>query len=159
MADIIRLTCCLLYTLQAMIRNENTTERLDYEEAREWFVNPTSKMLQNNDKRNVIYLFVSKFVSRIYGIRMINAWLSKKKGSTFFDLMTTLLTLLLFWRTVMRFGTNRGNESKCLRHNGRSTLIVTNTSRKHPSSQTERARRENIVILDGLKQEFNSSMM
>ena len=88
MADLIRLTCCLLYTLKAMIRNENTAERLDYEEAREWFVNPTSKMLQNNDKRNVIYLFVSKFVSRIYGIRMINAWLSKKKGSTFFDLMT-----------------------------------------------------------------------
>jgi hypothetical protein len=29
-----------------MIRNENTAEWLDYEEAREWFVNPTSKMLQ-----------------------------------------------------------------------------------------------------------------
>ena len=71
-----------------MIRNENTTERLDYEEAREWFVNPTRKMSEVNDIRNEIYLFVSKFVSRIYGIRMINAWLSKKKGSTFFDLMT-----------------------------------------------------------------------
>ena len=59
----------------------------------------------------------------------------------------------------MRFGTNRGNKSRCLRHSGRSTLIVTNTSRKHPSSQTVRARRENIVILDGLKQEFNSLMM
>jgi len=45
-------------------------------------------MLQDNDIRNEIYLFVAKFVSRIYGIRMINAWLSKKKGSTFFDLMT-----------------------------------------------------------------------
>ena len=88
MADIICSTCCLLYTLQAMIRNENTAERLDYEEARKWFVNPTSKMLQDNDTRNEIYLFVAKFVSRIYGIRMINAWLSKKKGSTFFDLMT-----------------------------------------------------------------------
>jgi hypothetical protein len=71
-----------------MIRNENTAERLNYEEAREWFVNPKSKMLQDNVIRNEIYLFVSKFVSRIYGIRMINAWLSKKKGSTFFDLMT-----------------------------------------------------------------------
>ena len=88
MADLIRLTCCLLYTLKAMIRNENTAERLNYEEAREWFVNPKSKMLQDNVIRNEIYLFVSKFVSRIYGIRMINAWLSKKKGSTFFDLMT-----------------------------------------------------------------------
>ena len=88
MADIIRLTCCLLYTLQAMIRNENTAEWLDYEEAREWFINPTSKMLQDINIRKEIYLFVSKFVSRIYGIRMINAWLSKKKGSTFFDLMT-----------------------------------------------------------------------
>ena len=42
---------------------------------------------------------------------------------------------------------------------GVKLLIVTNTSRKHPSSQTKRARRENIVILDGLKQEFNSLMM
>ena len=71
-----------------MIRNENTANWLDYEEAREWFVNPTSKMLQDINIRKEIYLFVSKFVSRIYGIRMINAWLSKKKGSTFFDLMT-----------------------------------------------------------------------
>ena len=88
MADIIRLTCCLLYTLQATIRNENSAEWLDYEKAREWFINPTSKMLQDINIRKEIYLFVSKFVSRIYGIRMINAWLSKKKGSTFFDLMT-----------------------------------------------------------------------
>ncbi len=79
MADIICLTCCLFYTLQAMIRNENTAERLDYKEAREWIVNPTSKMLQDIDIRNEI-------VSRIYGICMINAWLSKKKGSTFFCL-------------------------------------------------------------------------
>ena len=71
-----------------MIRNENTAEWLDNEEAREWFVNPTSKMLQDINIRKEIYLFVSKFVSMIYGIRMINAWLSKKKGSTFFDLMT-----------------------------------------------------------------------
>ena len=142
-----------------MIRNENTAERLDYEEAREWFVNPTSKMLQNNDKRNVIYLFVSKFVSRIYGIRMINAWLSKKKGSTFFDLMT--MSDFAYTVAVLEnsYEVWDQHESRCLRHNGRSTLIVTNTSRKHPSSQTERARRENIVILDGLKQEFNSLMM
>jgi hypothetical protein len=78
----------LLYTLQATIRNENSAEWLDYEKAREWFINPTSKMLQDINIRKEIYLFVSKFVSRIYGIRMINAWLSKKKGSTFFDLMT-----------------------------------------------------------------------
>ena len=45
-------------------------------------------MLQDINIRKEIYLFVSKFVLRIYGIRMINAWLSKKKGSTFFDLMT-----------------------------------------------------------------------
>jgi hypothetical protein len=31
---------------------------------------------------------VDKFVSKIYGIRKINSWLSKKKGCTFFDLMT-----------------------------------------------------------------------
>ncbi len=35
-----------------------------------------------------IFAFVAKFVSRIYRICMINTWLSKKKGSTFFDLMT-----------------------------------------------------------------------
>ncbi len=35
-----------------------------------------------------IFAFVAKFVSRIYGICTINTWLSKKKGPTFFDLMT-----------------------------------------------------------------------
>ncbi len=35
-----------------------------------------------------ICAFVEKFISRIYGICKINTWLSKKKGSTFFDLMT-----------------------------------------------------------------------
>jgi hypothetical protein len=36
----------------------------------------------------MIFDFVAKFVSRIYRIGKINTWLSKKKGSTFFNLMT-----------------------------------------------------------------------
>ena len=71
-----------------MLRNKNLAERLDYEVVREWFVAPRAPMLQDDIKRKAIYVFVSKFVSRIYGISMINAWLSKKKGSTFFNLMT-----------------------------------------------------------------------
>ena len=71
-----------------MMSNSERAERINYKEARKWFVKPTSNMLQDIDIKNMIYLFVAKFVSRIYGIRMINAWLSKKKGSTFFDMMT-----------------------------------------------------------------------
>ena len=82
------LVVCLIYTLQAMLRNENSAERLDYDVIRTWFIDPRTPMLQNEIKKKEIFLFVSKFVSRIYGMRMINAWLSKKKGSTFFDLMT-----------------------------------------------------------------------
>ena len=44
-------------------------------------------MYRTKLKKN-IFVFVPKFVSRIYGISMINTRLSKKKGSTFFDLMT-----------------------------------------------------------------------
>ena len=71
-----------------MLRNENLAERLDYEVVPSWFVDPRTPMLQDEIKKKEIFLFVFKFVSRIYGIHMINAWLSKKKGSTFFDLMT-----------------------------------------------------------------------
>ena len=61
---------------------------IDYKKVQELLVQP--KWLKIVDKGNklTIFSFVVKFVSRIYIICMINTWLSKKKGSTLFDLMT-----------------------------------------------------------------------
>ena len=63
-------------------------EKIDYKSVREILVYPKNPNLQDEIKKKIIFVFVSKFVSKIYGVRMINAWLSKKKGCTFFDMMT-----------------------------------------------------------------------
>jgi hypothetical protein len=61
---------------------------IDYEEVRELLVQPKSIMLMDEVNKMTICAFVDKYISKIYGIRKINSWLSKKKGYTFFDLMT-----------------------------------------------------------------------
>ena len=63
-------------------------EKIDYKLVREILVYPKNPNLQDEIKKKIIFVFVSKFVSKIYGVCMINAWLSKKKGCTFFDMMT-----------------------------------------------------------------------
>jgi hypothetical protein len=64
------------------------TPEIDYKEVRELLVNPKGIMLMDAGNMLTICAFVDKFVSKIYGIRKINTWLSKKKGCTFFDLIT-----------------------------------------------------------------------
>ena len=64
------------------------TLEIVYKEVRELLVQPKGIKLMDEDNKLTICAFVDKFVSKIYGIRKINAWLSKKKGCTFFDLMT-----------------------------------------------------------------------
>jgi hypothetical protein len=46
------------------------------------------KLLMDEVNKMTICAFVDKYISKIYGIRKINSWLSKTKGYTFFDLMT-----------------------------------------------------------------------
>ena len=69
-----------------MLAKENP--EIAYKEVRELLVNPKGIMLMDAGNMLTICAFVDKFVSKIYGIRKINTWLSKKKGCTFFDLMT-----------------------------------------------------------------------
>jgi hypothetical protein len=56
---------------------------INYKDAQELLVRPKEfKMIEESYKLTML-TFVEKFVSRIYGIRQINTWLSKKKSSTF----------------------------------------------------------------------------
>ena len=71
-----------------MLGKGDLAKIIDYKSVREFLVYPRNQNLQDEIKKKIIFVFVSKFLSRIYGICMINAWLSKKKGSTFFNLMT-----------------------------------------------------------------------
>ncbi len=84
---------------------------------------------------------------------MINAWLSKKKGSTFFDLMTMsdFAYTVAVLENSYEVWDQEFKKRRCLRLTGRTTLRPKITLRKHPSTQTERARRQNIAILDGVK--------
>ncbi len=58
-----------------------------YKDVQDLLVHPRDIKLVDAGNKLTICAFVEKFVSRIYGIRKINTQLSKKKGSTFFDLM------------------------------------------------------------------------
>ncbi len=60
---------------------------INYKDVRELLVRTKKFKMIEESYKLTIFAFVEKFVSRIYGIRQINTWLSKKKGSTFFDLM------------------------------------------------------------------------
>jgi hypothetical protein len=61
---------------------------INYKDIQELLVQPRELKIVDEGNKLTIFAFVVKCVSRIYRIRMINTWLSKKKGSTFFDLMT-----------------------------------------------------------------------
>ena len=61
---------------------------IDYKEVRELLVQPKSIKLMEEVIKMTICTLVDKYISKIYGIRKINSWLSKKKGYTVFDLMT-----------------------------------------------------------------------
>jgi hypothetical protein len=69
-----------------MLAKEST--EIFYEEVRELLVQPKSIMLMDEVNKMTICAVVDKYTSKIYGICKINSWLSKKKGCTFFNLMT-----------------------------------------------------------------------
>jgi hypothetical protein len=57
---------------------------INYKDVRELLVCPKEFKIIEESYKLTIFAFVAKFVSRIYMIHMINTWLSKKKGPTFF---------------------------------------------------------------------------
>jgi hypothetical protein len=58
----------------------------------------------------------------------------------------------------MRFGTKSIRKRGCLRYSGSSTRRALITLLQGQNSQIERAGRENIVILDGVRMELISTM-
>ncbi len=76
----------LLLNILLAMSNKDLAE-IDYKDVQELLVQPRESMIVDRGNKLTIFAFVVKFVSRIHGIHMINKWLSKKKGSTFFDLM------------------------------------------------------------------------
>ena len=76
----------LLNILLAML--DKDLAEINYKDLQELLVQPRELMIVDKGSKLRIFAFVPKFVSRIYRICTINTWLSKKKGSTFFDLMT-----------------------------------------------------------------------
>jgi hypothetical protein len=67
---------------------DKDTPEINYKDVRELLVCPKDIKIMDEGNKLTICAFVEKFVSRIYGFHKINTWLGKKKGSTFFDLMT-----------------------------------------------------------------------
>ncbi len=57
---------------------------------RDLLVNPTQLQLMDKPNKDKIFHFSAKFVSRLYGTRTIAKWMSKKKDSSFFDMITML---------------------------------------------------------------------
>ncbi len=55
---------------------------------RDLLVNPTPLQLMDKPNKDEIFHFLAKFVSRLYGTRTIAKWMSKKKGASFFDMIT-----------------------------------------------------------------------
>jgi hypothetical protein len=60
---------------------------LSYKDIQDLMTSPTPVKLMDNNNKETVYNFVSKLVSKTYGIRLINKWLSKRKGENFFDLI------------------------------------------------------------------------
>jgi hypothetical protein len=80
------LSFLLLNLLLAML--DKDVAEINYKDVQELLVRPKEFKIIEEGYKLTIFAFLAKFVSRIYGICMINMWLSKNKGSTFFNLMT-----------------------------------------------------------------------
>ncbi len=51
-------------------------------------VNPTPLQLMDKQNKVKIFHFLAKFVSHLYRTHTIAKWMSKKKGASFFDMIT-----------------------------------------------------------------------
>jgi hypothetical protein len=109
------LSFLLLNLLLAML--DKDVAETNYKDIQELLVCPNEFKIITEGYKLTIFAFVAKLISRIYRIRMINTWLSKKKVPNFFNLMNIYLILLTqspFWRTVMKFGTKSIRRRGCL---------------------------------------------
>jgi hypothetical protein len=82
-----QLSSLLLLNLLLAMSDKDIAE-IKFKDIRELLVRPNEFKMIEEGYKLTIFAFVAKFVSRIYGICKLNTWLSKKKGSTFFNLMT-----------------------------------------------------------------------
>jgi hypothetical protein len=89
---------------------------INYKDVQELLVHPKEFKIIEEGYKLKIFAFVAKFVSRIYGIRMINTWLSKKKGPTFLDLMTIsdIADTVAVLENSYEFGTKSIRRRGCL---------------------------------------------
>jgi hypothetical protein len=70
----------LLLNILLPMLDKNLAE-IDYMDIQELLVQQRELKIVDEGNKLTIFAFVAKFVSKIYRIRMINTWLSKKKGS------------------------------------------------------------------------------
>jgi hypothetical protein len=123
-------------------------------------VHPKEFKIIEEGYKLTIFAFVAKFVSRIYGIRMINTWLSIKKGSTFFDLMT--ISDVAYTVAVLENSYEVWDQEYKKKRMSWIDWEMYKKSEdytvKNQNTQIRRARRENIAIWDGVRTELSSTM-
>jgi hypothetical protein len=147
----------LLNILLAML-DKNLAE-IDYKEVQELLVQPRELMIVDKGSKLRIFAFVAKFVSRIYRICTINTWLSKKKGSTFFDLMTMsdIAYTVAVLENIHEVWDPKFNKKKMSRIEWELYMKREDYAIK-TKIHIKVARRENIAIRDGVRMELNSKM-
>jgi hypothetical protein len=59
---------------------------LNYKDIQDLMTSLTPLKLMGNKSKKIVYDFVSKLVSKVYGNSSINKWLSKRKRENFFDI-------------------------------------------------------------------------
>ncbi len=148
----------LLNILLALLGKDSAEK--DYKDIKELLVQPREFKIVDKGNKLMIFAFVAKFVSGICRICMIKLWLSKKKGSAFFDLMTmsdisytvaVLENSYEVWDQVY-------NKKKMSRTQWELYMKSEDYAIKNQNTQIERARRENIAIRDEVRIELSSTM-
>jgi hypothetical protein len=128
------------------------TPEIIYKEVRELLVQPKGIKLMDEDNKLTICAFVDKFVSKIYGICKINAWLSKKKGCTFFDLIT--ISDIAYTVAILESSHEVWDQDYKKMRMSTVEWAQYRTSNNYTSTKPkfmDRGGKENIVILDGVR--------
>ncbi len=152
------LSFLLLNVLLAML--DKVVAEINYKEVRELLVLPKEFKIIEEGYKLIILAFVAKFVSRMYGIRMINTWLSKKKGSTFFDLKTIsdFAYTVAVLENICEVWDQEYKKKRMSRTDWELYKESEDYTVKNQNIQIERARRESIAIWDGVRTELSSTM-
>jgi hypothetical protein len=148
----------LLNILLAML--DKDLAEIDYKDIQELLVQPRELKIVDEGNKLMIFAFIAKFVSRMYGICMIITWLSKKKGSIFFDLMTIsdIACTVAVLENSYEVWDQEYNKKKMSRTEWELYKKSEDYAIKNQNTQIKRARRENIAIWDGVRMELSSTM-